>query len=87
MIPVLLASPWAGDVERHRAYAIACVRDSIARGEAPLAPHLLYPPALNDDDAGQILAACAADHARAPRTQAARPGGARRLYVAVGRRP
>jgi hypothetical protein len=50
MIPVLLASPWAGDTERHRAYAIECVRDALARGEAPLAPHLLYPQALDDGD-------------------------------------
>lgn len=60
MIPVLLASPYAGDVERHVAYALACVRDSIARGEAPLAPHLLYPQALDDADAAQRAAGIAA---------------------------
>lgn len=53
MIPVLLASPWSGDVVRHREYAIACVLDSIARDEAPLAPHLLYPQALLDEDPKQ----------------------------------
>ena len=47
---VVLESPYAGDVERNRRYANECIRDSIYRGEAPLASHLLYTEALNDDD-------------------------------------
>lgn len=39
---VLLESPYAGDVERNIKYARACVRDSLLRGEAPIASHLLY---------------------------------------------
>lgn len=39
---VILESPYAGDVEKNVAYARACVRDSLARGEAPIASHLLY---------------------------------------------
>lgn len=39
---VILESPYAGDVERNIAYARACVRDSLRRGEAPIASHLLY---------------------------------------------
>jgi hypothetical protein len=39
---VILESPFAGDVERNIAYARACVRDSLSRGEAPIASHLLY---------------------------------------------
>lgn len=50
---VILESPYAGDVEANTAYARACVRDSLSRGEAPIASHLLYtqPGILNDDDA------------------------------------
>lgn len=39
---VILESPFAGDVERNIRYARACLRDSLMRGEAPLASHLLY---------------------------------------------
>jgi hypothetical protein len=39
---VILESPYAGDIERNVAYASACVRDSLSRGEAPIASHLLY---------------------------------------------
>ncbi len=49
---VVLESPYAGDVERNERYARACLRDSLHRGEAPLASHLLYtqPGVLNDKD-------------------------------------
>jgi hypothetical protein len=48
---VILESPYAGDVETNTTYARACVRDSLSRGEAPLASHLLYtqPGILRDD--------------------------------------
>lgn len=48
---VIVESPYAGDVEANIEYARACVRDSLARGEAPIASHLLYtqPGILNDD--------------------------------------
>jgi hypothetical protein len=39
---VILESPYAGDVDRNIEYARACVRDSLTRGEAPIASHLLY---------------------------------------------
>ncbi len=39
---VILESPYAGNVEANVAYARACMRDCLARGEAPLASHLLY---------------------------------------------
>lgn len=42
MRPVYLESPYAGDVPRNLAYARACVRDAILRGDAPLASHLLF---------------------------------------------
>lgn len=49
---VILESPYAGDTEANVAYARACVRDSLMRGEAPIASHLLYtqPGILNDAD-------------------------------------
>jgi hypothetical protein len=48
---VILESPYAGDIEKHVAYARACVRDSLSRGEAPIASHLLYtqPGILRDE--------------------------------------
>lgn len=39
---VILESPYAGDVARNVAYARRCLRDSLLRGEAPIASHLLY---------------------------------------------
>lgn len=49
---VILESPYAGAVERNVAYARACLRDSLLRGEAPIASHLLYaqPGVLDDTD-------------------------------------
>ena len=48
---VIVESPYAGDVEGNVAYARACVRDALARGEAPFASHLLYtqPGILRDE--------------------------------------
>lgn len=42
MIRVILESPYAGDIERNINYARLAVRDSLSRGEAPIASHLLY---------------------------------------------
>jgi hypothetical protein len=49
---VILESPFAGNVEENIKYARECVRDSLSRGEAPIASHLLYtqPGVLNDGD-------------------------------------
>lgn len=52
---VILESPYAGptpeDIAINIAFARACVRDSLARGEAPIASHLLYtqPGVLRDE--------------------------------------
>jgi hypothetical protein len=47
---VILESPYAGDVEANVEYARACLRDSLLRGEAPIASHLLYTqPGVLDD--------------------------------------
>jgi len=49
---VILESPYAGDVVANVEYARRCVRDSLTRGEAPIASHLLYtqPGILDDND-------------------------------------
>ena len=39
---VIIESPYAGDVEVNVKYARECMRDSLSRGEAPIASHLLY---------------------------------------------
>ena len=51
MKKVILESPYAGFVERNIKYARLCVRDSLMRGESPIASHLLYTQEgiLNDD--------------------------------------
>lgn len=52
---VIIESPYAGDIERNVPYARACMADSLARGEAPFASHLLYtqPGILDDNDLTQ----------------------------------
>ncbi len=53
---VIIESPYAAanghTVAEHEAYARRCVADSLARGEAPLASHLLHtqPGILDDTD-------------------------------------
>lgn len=48
---VILESPWAGNVRKHRNYARKCVRDCLKRDEAPIASHLLFtqPGILKDE--------------------------------------
>lgn len=45
---VVIESPYAGDVERNVEYAKRCMKDSLKRGEAPYASHLLYTQVLDD---------------------------------------
>lgn len=54
---VIIESPYAGNVESNLTYARAAMRDSLDRGEAPFASHLLYtqPGILNDDNAEERL--------------------------------
>jgi len=49
---VIIESPFKGDVEINKAYARAAMRDSLLRGEAPYASHLIYtqPGVFNDND-------------------------------------
>src|SRR5574344_1109706 len=39
---VIIESPFAGNVQENILYARMAVRDSLLRGEAPIASHLLY---------------------------------------------
>lgn len=47
---VMLESPYTGDTEANTNYARACLRDSLERGEAPFAGHLLYTQVLDDNN-------------------------------------
>lgn len=46
---VILESPYAGDIKNNTKYAIRAMRDSISRGEAPFASHLVYPYILDEN--------------------------------------
>jgi len=48
---VILESPYAGDIDVNVEYARRALRDSLLRGEAPIASHLLYtqPGVLQDN--------------------------------------
>lgn len=45
---VFIASPLRGDIVANQRYARRAMRDSLARGEAPFVPHLLYDQVLED---------------------------------------
>lgn len=62
---VILESPYAGDIEANIAFARACIRDCLARGEAPIASHLLFtqPDVLRDGDPDERRQGIAAGHA------------------------
>ena len=49
---VVIESPFAGDIESNINYARSCMADSLKRGEAPIASHLLYtqPGILEDNN-------------------------------------
>ena|SRR5215471_14836348 len=46
---VIILSPYKGDREANLRYARFCLADSLRRGEAPFASHLLYTQVLEDD--------------------------------------
>lgn len=48
---IIIESPYAGEIAANVAYARAAMRDSLNRGEAPIASHLLYtqPGILRDE--------------------------------------
>jgi hypothetical protein len=61
---VVLESPFAGNIPRNIAYARLCLKDSLHRGEAPLASHLLYtqPGVLDDQKPEERKLGIAAGH-------------------------
>lgn len=47
---VIIESPYAGDIDENVTYARSAMRDSLFRGEYPIASHLLYTqPGILDD--------------------------------------
>lgn len=50
-MPVIVETPYAGDVPLHLRYLRACMRDCLLRGEAPFASHHQYtaPGVLRDE--------------------------------------
>lgn len=62
---VILESPYAGDIRANTAYARACLRDCMRRGESPIASHLLLtqPGVLRDHDRRERAQGIAAGHA------------------------
>ena len=44
----IIETPYSDDVETNTAYARACLLDSLRRGEAPIASHLLHTQVLDD---------------------------------------
>jgi hypothetical protein len=49
-IPVVIESPFAGEVALNRAYLQACIRDCLRRGETPYASHQQLTWALDDNN-------------------------------------
>ena len=47
---VLILSPFAGDTERNKKYLDRCIDFIIKSGNAPFAPHYIYPNFLDDTD-------------------------------------
>ncbi len=47
---VIIESPFRGDTIRNLKYAQLSLKDSLSRGEAPFASHLLYTQVLDDKD-------------------------------------
>src|SRR3990167_1875950 len=45
---VIIESPFSGNQAENRDYAMKCLLDSLDRGEAPFASHLLYTQVLDD---------------------------------------
>ena len=62
---VIVESPWAGDEVAHLKYARAALADSLKRGEAPIASHVLFCAGgvLHDTDPVHRKLGIAAGHA------------------------
>lgn len=62
MIRTCVESPLAGNFRRNVRYAQLCMLDSLKRGEAPYASHLLYPQVFDDLDEDQRRVGLTAGH-------------------------
>lgn len=60
---VVLESPYKANSVVYTDYARACLRDSIDRGEAPIASHLLHTQVLDDQVPAERALGMAAGHA------------------------
>lgn len=63
---VVIESPFAGDTARNVIYAQEALKDSLLRGEAPLASHLLYTQVLDDRNQDERRLGITAGHAWIP---------------------
>jgi hypothetical protein len=50
---VIIESPFAGDIERNKAYAFQAALDALSRGESPFSSHIFYPQFLDELDLTQ----------------------------------
>jgi len=55
MIPVIIESPYKGDVDKNYTYLQECIRHSLSVGEAPFASHQMYTGALDDAHSNERL--------------------------------
>jgi len=62
VIRTRIESPLAGNFRRNVRYAQLCMLDSLKRGEAPYASHLLYPQVFDDLDEDQRRIGMQAGH-------------------------
>lgn len=62
-VPIIIESPFAGNVQNNERYLRAAIRDCVARGEAPFASHRMYTAALDDGDPAERAAGVAAGFA------------------------
>ncbi len=63
MIRTIIESPFAGDTKKNTEYARAALLDSLRRGEAPIASHLLHTQVLDDSKADDRLLGMQAGYA------------------------
>lgn len=63
MIRTIIESPFAGNTKKNTEYARAALLDSLRRGEAPIASHLLHTQVLDDGKAEDRLLGMQAGYA------------------------
>ena len=51
--PVIIESPFAGDLERNARYLSECILDCIENDESPYASHRMFTAALDDTNPAQ----------------------------------